>query len=174
MVDKCLKQFSKSRHSIGHLLWRCFIDCGGAGEGEEHDIISESPHCFLFPLSFKPYFTHSFIDHLEPWLQKHTRHKNYLSHQGSQMDTKAVWDRLLDSVKPNASGKQPFDVKLNSPIYEHAILNTKSTLSTNGFWVSRTGCLKKEHGLGLMYTPTPISALSELFFRCIQENNSQH
>ena len=130
MVDKCLKQFSKSRHSIGHLLWRCFIDWGvGAGEGEEHDIISESPHFFLFPLSFKPYFTHSFIDHLEPWLQKHTRHKNYLSHQGSQMDKKAVWDRLLDSVKPNASGKQPFDVKLNSPIYEHAILNTKSTLN---------------------------------------------
>lgn len=46
---------------------------------------------------------------------------------------KAVWDRLLDSVKPNASWKQRFDLKLNSPIYEHAILNTRSTLSTTIF-----------------------------------------
>lgn len=167
-------EFSKSRRSIGHLLWRCFIDCGGRWEGEEHDIISERPHCFLFPLSSKPHFTHSFIDHLEPWLQKRTCHKNYLSSHGSQIDKKAVWARLWDSVKPNASGKQRFDLKLNSLLYEHAIWNTKSTLSTTIFWVSRTGCLKKEHGLCLMCTSPPISALSELFFRWIQENNSQH
>lgn len=38
---------------------------------------------------------------------------------------------------------------LNSPIYKHFILNAKSTLNPTVFQISRTGCVKKEHGFCL-------------------------
>lgn len=159
--------FSKSRHSMGHLFWRCFIDCGerGAGRSMTSFLRGHTASSFHFPSSHT-----SLIHSLNIW--SHDFRGIHVIQiicpiMAHRWTKKAVWDSLLDSVKPNASGKQRFDLKLNSPIYEHAILNTRSTLSTTIFWVSRTGCLKKEHGLCHMCTSRPISS-----FRIVFQMNS--
>lgn len=81
----------------------------------------------------------------------HTSHKNYFSHYGSQIDKKkkkASVQHLLRFclIKSNDSGKKPSGFELNSHIYKHSILNTKPTSSLPVFRVSRTGCMRKEHG----------------------------